>query len=182
MASAEEAIPKGQEATKTYKPENLLKTENSIETCSKRSENKALCECKRVMVDYEDLFDPDINSQLPTNEKMDEMISQYQHVRANCSQCSARDEKAELSCTCEHFEKHRANVLRCRHDNILPYYNGDYIPSTELEWYYQRDRCHACKERRKKRVLCYRKWTKDGQPFRIQDYIPNSYDRYPYWW
>ena len=80
------------------------------------------------------------------------------------------------------FEKHRANVLRCRHDNRFQYYNGDCIPSTELEWYYQRDRCYDCKERRKKRVLCYRKWTKDGQTFRIQDYIPNSYDRYPYWW
>ena len=67
------------------------------------------------------------------------------------------------------------------HTLILFYYNGDKIPSTEMEWYYQRDRCNGCTERRKKKVLCYRKWTKDGSTFRIQDYLPNSYDRYQYW-
>ena len=139
-----------------------------------------VCDCNRVITEYEDLFDPDLNPELPTNEKMDEMFLKYQKARDLCSQCPSFDEENEEGCSCERFEKIRANVLRSRNVYIIEYYSADYIPSTELEWYYRRDGCRGCKERRKKKVLCYRKWTKDGRTFLISDYLPNSYDRYPY--
>ena len=129
---------------------------------------------------FEDLFDPEISPELPTNEKMDEMILQYQEARDHCTICPALEEPNEEGCTCEKFERFRADVLRCSQHPLIEYYLAENIPSTELEWYYQRDRCLSCKERRKKKVLCYRKWTKEGRTFRIADYLPNSYDRYPY--
>ena len=139
-----------------------------------------VCNCEHVIKEYEDLFDPDLNPELPTNEIMDEMFLKYQQARDLCTKCPASDEENEEGCSCEKFEIIRANVLRRRNAYIIEYYSPDYIPSTELEWYYRRDRCRGCKERRKKKVLCYRKWTKDGRTFRISDYLPNSYDRYPY--
>jgi len=179
---AKEELPKCKEVSLLFKPEEWHVPENFFHSKSESQSKDQICECKRVIKNFEELFDPDLNSQLPTNDKMDEMICQYKHAREHCTLCSTLDAPNRQSCTCERFEKHRTNVLRCRKGNIEQYYNGDNIPSTEMEWYYQRDRCNGCMERRKKKVLCYRKWTKDGQTFRIQDYLPNSYDRYQYWW
>ncbi len=103
MAAAYEVSPKVQDATKIYKPENLLKTEPSTEALSERCQNKPFCECKRVMAEYEDLFNPDLNSQLLTNKKMDMMIKKYQDTRAFGTNCSGLDEQSELCCTCERF-------------------------------------------------------------------------------
>ena len=172
----------------TYKilPEDLLPAsdiEQPLEEPESESEAEdpiVICDCKRLTMSYEDLFDEEISPELPTNEKLDEIILQYQEARDHCTICPALEEPNEDGCTCEKFERFRADVLRCRQDYIIVYYFAENIPSTELEWYYQRDRCLCCKERRKKKVLCYRKWSKDGRTFRIADYLPNSYDRYPY--
>ena len=179
--AAKDEHPKCQKGQLLFKPEEWHVPENMLDSNSESEVKDLNCECKRIIQYFEELFDPDFNSKLPTNEKMDEIIGQYKHARVNCPQCSALDDQHAPTCSCEGYEKHRANVLRCRHDNMLQYFSGYNIPSTELEWYYQRDRCPSCKERRKKKILCYRKWTKDGRTFRIQDYVPNSYDRFQYW-
>ena len=150
--------------------ESETKEENIIEAC----------ECKRLIKKYEDLFDPQISPELPTNDKMDVMKQQYQEARDRCTICPAIEEQNEEGCTCEKSEIHRADVLRREKYPKCFYFYAENIPSTELEWYYQRDRCSACKVRRKKKVLCYRKWTKEERTFRIADYLPGSYDRYHY--
>jgi len=179
--AAKDEHPKCKVGPLLFKPEDWHVPENMLDSNSESKLKVLNCECKQVINEFEHLFDPDKNCQVPTNDKMDEMIRKYQEARAKCTECSGLDEQREQSCTCDRFEKLRANVLRCSH-GVDQYYHAYNIPSTELEWYYQRDRCRACKERRKKRFLCYRKWTKEGRTFRIQDYIPNSCDRYQYWW
>jgi len=179
-------MPEGETAPNIILPEDLLPAadiEQLLDESESESEEEdpiVICDCKRLTMEYEDVFDPDLSRELPSNEKMDEMILQYQDARDHCTICPALEEPNEAGCTCEKFERFRADVLRCQHYYIIEYYSAENIPSTELEWYYQRDRCQGCKERRKKKVLCYRKWTKDGRTFRIADYLPNSYDRYRY--
>ncbi len=62
-----------------------------------------VCGCKQIIKDYEDLFDPDLNPELPTNEKMDEMFLKYELARDLCTKCPAFDEENEEACSCERF-------------------------------------------------------------------------------
>ena len=56
-------------------PEDEIQSQDSeqppdnAESESEEECNPEVCDCKWVIKDYEDLFDPDLNPELPTNEK-----------------------------------------------------------------------------------------------------------------
>ena len=91
--------------------ENEIQSQDSdqpTENAESESEGEAdpeVCDCKRVIKDYEDLFDPDLNPELPTNEKMDEMFLKYQQARDLCTKCPVFDEENEEACSNKEIRK-----------------------------------------------------------------------------
>ncbi len=81
--AAEEEVPKCKEVSLLFKPEEWHVPENILDSNSEPESKDEICECKRVIKYFEELFGPDLNSQLPKNEKMDEMISKYKLARAD---------------------------------------------------------------------------------------------------
>ena len=89
--AAKDELPKPKDGPLLFKPEEWHVSENFFHSKSESESKDQICECKQVLKNFEELFDPSLKTQLPSNDKMDETICQYKQVREHCTLCSALD-------------------------------------------------------------------------------------------